>query len=220
MHVILKVSVRGKEPYVFRFPRAEVTIGRANDNDLVLAHGSVNQRHTRVVKRDGRFIVVDLKSDGGTLVNRKRICGPTLVRPSDVVHIGAYELSVLDREPPNDVEGRFLAQLEADPSDDDTRSVYSDWLEEQGRPDEADFLRAQLAIKGLPPEHPQFRELATVIEALAPRMGAAWRRAVARPRPVRASVSAAMGRARVDGLTHRAPLHDLPTQCALCIDRT
>jgi uncharacterized protein (TIGR02996 family) len=47
-------------------------------------------------------------------------------------------------------ETAFLATLKATPADDTTRLVYADWLDEHGRPLEAEYLRlvAELALTG------------------------------------------------------------------------
>lgn len=76
------------------FEKAEVTIGRLAGNDVVLSKGNVSKQHTRIVLKDGRFVVVDMKSTNGTFINGKRITAPQVVRPEDVIAIGDYELNV------------------------------------------------------------------------------------------------------------------------------
>src|SRR5262245_59318807 len=49
-------------------------------------------------------------------------------------------------------EEKFLSILRAAPRDTLTRSVDADWLEEQGQPERAEFLRLQAAGMALPPE--------------------------------------------------------------------
>ena len=50
------------------FDQNEVTIGRVQGNDIVLPKGNISKRHSRIVLRDGKFIIVDLKSTNGTSV--------------------------------------------------------------------------------------------------------------------------------------------------------
>lgn len=45
----------------------------------------------------------------------------------------------------------FLRAICADPEDDTVRLVYADWLDENGDPDRAEFIRLQVAV----PERPQ-----------------------------------------------------------------
>jgi len=76
------------------FDKAEVTIGRVQGNDIILPKGNVSKRHSRIVLKDGRFIIVDLKSTNGTYVNGRKITSPIVLRPGDKVYIGDYILSV------------------------------------------------------------------------------------------------------------------------------
>src|SRR4051812_21483254 len=46
-------------------------------------------------------------------------------------------------------EESLLAALAERPSDDDTRAVLADWLEEQGRPHDADLVRAVLVRRAM-----------------------------------------------------------------------
>jgi len=47
-------------------------------------------------------------------------------------------------------EAAFLAALRANPADDTTRLVYADWLEEQGEPEQAEYLRLVCTLVGVP----------------------------------------------------------------------
>ncbi len=68
----------------------ELTIGRVQGNDIVLAKGNISKRHTRFVVRDGKVIVVDLKATNGTFVNGKRVSSPVIVTADDKVYIGDF----------------------------------------------------------------------------------------------------------------------------------
>ncbi len=75
------------------FTEAEVTIGRIPGNDVVLPKGNVSKRHSRIVLKDNRFIVVDLKSTNGTYVNGRKIGSPMLLSASDRVYVGDFLIS-------------------------------------------------------------------------------------------------------------------------------
>ncbi|CAM4061983.1 Flp pilus assembly complex ATPase component [Corallococcus sp. ZKHCc1 1396] len=89
------------------YPKNEVTIGRLAGNDIVLAKGNVSKYHSRIVEKDGRFIIVDMKSTNGTFVNGKKIAGPMVLKPTDQVSIGDYILNVeaLEDAPQDDAQG-------------------------------------------------------------------------------------------------------------------
>ena len=43
---------------------------------MILPKGNISKRHSRIVLKDGKFIIVDLKSTNGTYVNGKKITAP------------------------------------------------------------------------------------------------------------------------------------------------
>src|SRR5690606_35527339 len=77
-----------------QFDQSEVTVGRVQGNDIILPKGNVSKRHSRIVLKDGRFIVVDLKSTNGTYVNGRKITSPLVVKPGDKIYIGDFILTV------------------------------------------------------------------------------------------------------------------------------
>ena len=79
------------------FESEEITIGRVDENDICLPKGNISKKHTKIVVKDGKIIVLDLKSTNGTYVNGKKLAGPQVIRPSDKVYIGDFILNV---EPP------------------------------------------------------------------------------------------------------------------------
>ncbi|MFM2153454.1 MAG: hypothetical protein RL199_1889 [Pseudomonadota bacterium] len=70
----------------------EVTLGRLPENDVVLASGGVSKQHARLVRREGRVILADLKSTNGTFVNGVRLEAPRVLLPEDQVVIGDHLL--------------------------------------------------------------------------------------------------------------------------------
>ncbi|MBX7096745.1 MAG: Flp pilus assembly complex ATPase component TadA [Myxococcaceae bacterium] len=100
MFLITLVEKSGGETQQLTFEQPEVTIGRQAGNDLVLGKGNVSKSHCKLVTKDGKYIVVDLKSTNGTFVNGKKIAGPMVVKPSDKIAVGDYILSV--EAPPED----------------------------------------------------------------------------------------------------------------------
>src|SRR6185437_7810446 len=61
-----------------------------------LPKGNVSKRHARLLFRDGRFIVTDLKSTNGTYVNGRKIAQATIVREGDKIYIGDFVLRIED----------------------------------------------------------------------------------------------------------------------------
>lgn len=64
------------------------TIGRAPENDVVVADGYVSRRHCAIVVHATRGCELhDVASKNGTFLNGKRISGPTLLRPGDEIRL-------------------------------------------------------------------------------------------------------------------------------------
>ena len=80
------------------FECEEITIGRVDENDICLPKGNISKKHTKIVVKDGKIIVLDLKSTNGTYVNGKKLAGPQIISPDDKVFIGDFILNV---EPPD-----------------------------------------------------------------------------------------------------------------------
>ena len=90
------ITEKGGAQRRMEFDESEVTIGRVQGNDIILPKGNVSKRHSRIVLKDNRFIVVDLKSTNGTYVNGRKITSPLVVKPGDKVYIGDFILTVED----------------------------------------------------------------------------------------------------------------------------
>jgi pSer/pThr/pTyr-binding forkhead associated (FHA) protein len=71
-----------------------LTIGRAQDNDVVLDDPQVSRYHARVIRQGDEIIVEDLGSTNGTLVNGRRIVGPRVLQPTETIAVGASVFSV------------------------------------------------------------------------------------------------------------------------------
>jgi pilus assembly protein CpaF len=76
------------------FQKDEITIGRIQGNDIVLPRGNISKKHARIVQRDGKVVVLDLKSTNGTYVNGKRISAPQVVKPGDKIQVGDFIIQV------------------------------------------------------------------------------------------------------------------------------
>ncbi|HJL17476.1 MAG TPA: FHA domain-containing protein, partial [Sandaracinaceae bacterium LLY-WYZ-13_1] len=88
------ITEKGGAQRRLEFDKNEVTIGRVQGNDIILPKGNVSKRHSRIVLKDNRFIVVDLKSTNGTYVNGRKITSPLVVKAGDKIYIGDFILTL------------------------------------------------------------------------------------------------------------------------------
>lgn len=124
----------------YRTGRTQITIGRSQGNDLVLADMRVSRRHCRFSQGDGGWTVEDLGSMHGTSINGLRVRVPTPVTAGQVIEVASFVL-VLDASA-GKIESVEESLLEAIASNDPgSRLVYADWLEERGDGTRAEFLR-------------------------------------------------------------------------------
>lgn len=86
------ITEKGGEQRRLTFDKAEVNIGRVQGNDIILPKGNVSKRHSRVVVKDGKFLIVDLKSTNGTYVNGRKITSPMAIKGRDKIYIGDFIL--------------------------------------------------------------------------------------------------------------------------------
>lgn len=78
---------KGRPGRAFPLRKDRVSIGRLEESDIALSDPGVSRRHAEVQRRDGEYVVVDLGSTNGTMVNEATISERTL-QPGDRITIG------------------------------------------------------------------------------------------------------------------------------------
>jgi hypothetical protein len=58
---------------IFPLDQEEITVGRDLENQLVINDPSISRWHARLVAVDSKFVVSDLNSTNGTLINGKLV---------------------------------------------------------------------------------------------------------------------------------------------------
>lgn len=89
-----------EEPVTFPLLSPEILIGRLDSVDLVLEDPAVSRVHAKIVKEAGAWILVDLESSTGTLVNGEPIGALENdsqgvrheLRSGDVIEIGSVRM--------------------------------------------------------------------------------------------------------------------------------
>src|SRR5262245_11304094 len=72
-------------------------------------------------------------------------------------------------------DAALLAAVYADPHDDAPRLVYADWLDENGDPERAEFIRVQIALANARDDDPRRPALAKREKQLLKAHGKVWR---------------------------------------------
>jgi FHA domain-containing protein len=83
----LTVIDRGKKGNVFELSKDRVVIGRLPESDVTVADPGVSRRHAEIRRQNGDFLLVDMGSTNGTMVNQSRV-GERVLEEGDRITIG------------------------------------------------------------------------------------------------------------------------------------
>ncbi len=75
-------------PAEYSLFKDEVSLGRGEDNDVVIPHASVSRAHARLLRRNGVFELTDLNSTNGSYVNEQQVHGSVRVGSGNQVRFG------------------------------------------------------------------------------------------------------------------------------------
>jgi Protein of unknown function (DUF3662)/Inner membrane component of T3SS, cytoplasmic domain len=78
---------KGKAGKAFPLSKDRVIIGRLGESDLTLSDPGVSRRHAEVRREDGKYVIADLGSTNGTMVNEATI-GERKLEEGDRITIG------------------------------------------------------------------------------------------------------------------------------------
>lgn len=71
--------------------KKRISIGRTNDNDIVLENKGVSRKHAMIEFNSNAAVIIDNESLNGTFVNNRKITEEVL-RDQDTIMIGKYQL--------------------------------------------------------------------------------------------------------------------------------
>ena len=74
----------------------EVVIGRANENTIAIADTSVSRKHVLLRRGATGWMLKDLGSGNGTILNGERIADEMALRSGDVIRMGDTEVQLVD----------------------------------------------------------------------------------------------------------------------------
>lgn len=83
--------------------KRRVSIGRTNENDIVLENRGVSRKHATIEFNDDGPVLIDNESLNGTFLNNRKVSEESL-RNHDVITIGKYDLVFNDRAEEQTVE--------------------------------------------------------------------------------------------------------------------
>jgi pSer/pThr/pTyr-binding forkhead associated (FHA) protein len=123
------ITAPSGEHHVFTLAGDDATLGASPDCDLQLEGDGVSPRHCRIVVKNERIVLADLKSSTGTHLNDERLKAPQVVQPGDVARVGCFAVTFahpgepgpLFAEPAPSAEGERTVPT-AEPEEESERS--------------------------------------------------------------------------------------------------
>lgn len=73
----------------------QLSIGRKGDNLLILGDKYVSSQHARIYMKNTNYILQDLRSTNGTIMNNKRVKDTVYIKKGDVIKIGTSTFKVI-----------------------------------------------------------------------------------------------------------------------------
>lgn len=89
----LVLSFQGVQIREYALDRPILSIGRLDENDIVIDHMGISGKHAQIALEGQSVILTDLKSTNGTFVNGQRVERVEL-RPNDWISIGKHILTL------------------------------------------------------------------------------------------------------------------------------
>ena len=86
-NALLKIG----ESTSFILSKPVINIGRRSDNHLILSDPRVSRKHVQIRLSDGKYLLCDLNSTGGTFVNGERIA-QRILQIGDVISLSGFTM--------------------------------------------------------------------------------------------------------------------------------
>jgi pSer/pThr/pTyr-binding forkhead associated (FHA) protein len=90
---ILRIVLPSSDVYDREIKKAETQIGKGPRNDIVIADPAVSTSHAVIKNHNGDYIISDIGSRNGTLINGNKISEPHKLNHGDVIGMGVTKLT-------------------------------------------------------------------------------------------------------------------------------
>ena len=110
---------------VFPLNKLVVNIGRRMENDLVIDDPRVSRDHAQLRVNNGRYVIFDLNSTGGTYVNSQR-SHQSILYPGDVISLAGVPLIYGQDNPPHRTDLKQTSPLGSPASSNRQTAILRD----------------------------------------------------------------------------------------------
>jgi len=158
MQVSLKVVSGTHEGKVIPIKDEKFLIGRGESCQLRPKSESISRKHCAIVQKDGRLLLVDLKSRNGTFINEKQVSSDKakILKNGDRLRCGQLEFEILlevgianSKQPEVQSVKEAAGRMTEQSTQDSRESVdIGSWLSEADQVDRSvEFETRQIAIE-------------------------------------------------------------------------
>ena len=107
----LKIKTSDGKLRDYPLDQPNISIGRAQGNDLIVEDNSVSRRHARLIVESGHLMIEDLGSANGTFIGSQRVPpnAPSLVPEKHIVRVGDVEITYI-APPPIEAPQAFVSK--------------------------------------------------------------------------------------------------------------
>jgi adenylate cyclase len=117
---LIRILSREEETKNFNLVQDDISIGRGKDNDIILFDQRASRQHAQIKKENNQYVIRDLGSINGTLVNEAKTRTATL-QHNDQIKIGNSILIFLEKEEKTEmIQKDLIVSKESD---------YEDWTQ-------------------------------------------------------------------------------------------
>lgn len=120
---------------VYSFENPVIKIGRLEDNDLIIDDPRVSRNHAELRFHDGRYMIVDLGSTGGTFVNGVKVDRQILDKGDVITLSGIHLVFGQDEFPQAESTSRYISPDTKPQANLNTRTLSPDTVRLK-KPDE------------------------------------------------------------------------------------
>lgn len=132
------IARAGAKKWEFELENRLYTLGRDRSSDIVIMDPAVSRSHARILCRGDVYVLEDLQSTNGTVVNGQKIIKQHVLRDGDRIHLGAHVL-------------RFEADDEQGQADEVDKTVVIMPLRTHRQPESSPGAPSYIPPKETPP---------------------------------------------------------------------
>lgn len=106
--VVRSGPVPGK---IYPIIKDEIVIGRDPGCEVLINDAEVSRHHAMIRLQGGGFMLEDLGSTNGTVVNGQKLAGPHFLHPGEVITLGQHVSLVFEAEPSYDPDATMVTPV-------------------------------------------------------------------------------------------------------------